>query len=289
MPSTLILAVCIISFTSTVMAVDRYIAVCRPHSSLRLNITKSFIAIACVWFASLLACVPIFLSYRVRDETVLVPSEFMENSTEPGYLVLTKCEEYWPSEFYRRSFSMAVLIIQFVLPAMIIAYCYISIFKTIRNQRKFRRHNASRSLMSRKEISRSKSNCGGPNSSSNRLIRTTMVLVAMIAIFMACWMPINVLLLIADHSQVALWESTRWFSLAYFSSHLLAMTSTLWNPLLYGFLNERLRPELLKICCSKKRGTSSNSVRNSCNRNTTPNRSIIKKKSSNEESESDKN
>ena len=51
-----------------------------------------------------------------------------------------------------------------------------------------------------------------------------------------------------------LWN-TKWYSLIYFIAHVVAMSSTLWNPILYGWMNENFRKELASIV-KRTEGTS---------------------------------
>ena len=123
LPSTLIAAVCVISFTSTIIAIDRYLAIIQPNTS-RLGRKSSVIVIIIVWILSIACSVPIFLA-----------QEIITYNDPDGIFV--SCRESWPT-LYQRIFSITILSLQFAIPFLVIAFCYTRIFHRIRAQDEFR-------------------------------------------------------------------------------------------------------------------------------------------------------
>ena len=75
--------------------------------------------------------------------------------------------------------------------------------------------------------------------------RTNRMLIAMVAIFVTCWLPLNCAHIIRDlffydHNLPILDR----FQLA---MHVLAMSSTIYNPFLYAYMNEQFRKEFQKL------------------------------------------
>merc|ERR1711862_39444 len=71
-----------------------------------------------------------------------------------------------------------------------------------------------------------------------------IMLIEMVVIFIICWLPLNLTNLLLDLLSVNCWP---YFYLTFFLSHLLAMSSTCYNPVLYGRKNIAFRKEFKKI------------------------------------------
>jgi len=58
------------------------------------------------------------------------------------------------------------------------------------------------------------------------------MLIAMVSIFVCCWLPLNAINVTNEYVS-HLYESP-YFLLTFFSAHVVAMSSTVYNPFLYG-------------------------------------------------------
>ena len=67
----------------------------------------------------------------------------------------------------------------------------------------------------------------------------------MISIFVICWMPLNAVLIVMDHSS----QFTHWpyHYLIFFIAHVIAMSSTIYNPFLYAWMNENFNKEFKTV------------------------------------------
>lgn len=72
--------------------------------------------------------------------------------------------------------------------------------------------------------------------------RTTRMLVAMVAIFVCCWLPLNVVHLVRDYGGLLLADTSAHL-LLFFVAHIIAMSSTMYNPFLYAWMNDSFRRE----------------------------------------------
>ncbi|KAL4640381.1 neuropeptide Y receptor type 5 [Arapaima gigas] len=75
----------------------------------------------------------------------------------------------------------------------------------------------------------------------NVFIKLTIVVLA----FVVSWMPLHIFHLVTDFSATLI--SSRHFKLIYCICHLLGMMSCCLNPILYGFLNNGIKSDLLSL------------------------------------------
>ena len=54
----------------------------------------------------------------------------------------------------------------------------------------------------------------------------------MVSIFVCCWLPLNVINVTNEY--VSLLYESRYFLLTFFAAHVVAMSSTVYNPFLYA-------------------------------------------------------
>ena len=79
--------------------------------------------------------------------------------------------------------------------------------------------------------------------------RTNRMLIAMVVIFAICWLPLNIVHMVAEFHRSALIH----YKVLFLSTHVIAMSSTIYNPFLYSWLNDNFRKEFQQIipCLSK--------------------------------------
>lgn len=153
------------------------------------------------------------------------------------------CHEQWPPGSARRFFTVASLVLQYVLPGSVIAYCYARVSATLRTRA------ASRSRRTAAAGPRTSSSSSYTEEKQRQEItrsqRTNRMLIAMTGIFVTCWLPLNVIILALEyHPQLERW---RYFLLTFFAAHLLAISSTGYNPFLYAWMNENFLVEFCRV------------------------------------------
>ena len=90
------------------------------------------------------------------------------------------------------------------------------------------------------------------------------MLIAMVVIFAICWLPLNIVHMVAEFHRSEL----RHYKVLFLSTHVIAMSSTIYNPFLYSWLNDNFRKEfqqilpcLFKVCwCLNRRHTTHQST-----------------------------
>jgi len=61
------------------------------------------------------------------------------------------------------------------------------------------------------------------------------MLIAMVSIFVCCWLPLNAIIVTSEYlNHLYEWP---YFLLTYLSAHVVAMSSTVYNPFLYAALS----------------------------------------------------
>jgi hypothetical protein len=83
------------------------------------------------------------------------------------------------------------------------------------------------------------------------------MLIAMVVIFAICWLPLNIVHMVAEFHRSELSH----YKVLFLSTHVIAMSSTIYNPFLYSWLNDNFRKEfqqivpcLFKVCwCLNRR------------------------------------
>ncbi|KAL3275961.1 hypothetical protein HHI36_020693 [Cryptolaemus montrouzieri] len=247
------ISVYISTLTLTSIAIDRYLVIIYPFHP-RMKLTTCIIIIVVIWLFSIIVTSP--YGYYTKHVGI--------NTTKGG----TKyyCEENWPNESIRKIFGGVTSTLQFAIPFFIMAYCYTCVSIKLNDRAK----SKPGSKTSKKE-----------ESDRERKRRTNRMLIAMVAIFLISWMPLNVVNVIYDfYTEIGDWE---YGLFSFFLVHSIAMLSTCYNPFLYAWLNENFRKEFkLVLPCFDKtavrmgpRTTNYRTDRTYCDGNDTQQKSLM--------------
>ncbi|XP_067125781.1 prolactin-releasing peptide receptor-like [Centruroides vittatus] len=206
-------SVYISAFTLMSIAIDRFFVIIYPFKP-RLKLNICYMIIVSIWITGALLTLPygIFMNMVLADNGKWY------------------CDEVWNSESNRRAFGFSTSILQFVVPFIIITFCYMRVCGKLRRRAKFKPGAKSQK---KEEMER------------ERTRRTNRMLIAMVVIFGASWLPINMYNLIVDFYIPA--SNWKYLSAFFFLSHAAAMSSTCYNPFLYAWLNENFRKEFKTV------------------------------------------
>lgn len=188
------------------MAVNRYFRVVKTNKYNKYFKKRNTLCYICIlWMSSLIASV----SY--------IPSGPRGYVFHPGkFFCYLHIDDY--------VFVLLTVTVYIAFPAMLIAFCYYKVYKTIQ------KHN------------RSMSNWGSSSQSlSVQEINITRTLFMIVVMFMVCWLPVFTM----DIIDII---KSRW-SLpreAYVVYTFLAASSSSINPVLYGIMNPVFRKEYIK-------------------------------------------
>ncbi|XP_075978872.1 neuropeptide Y receptor type 2-like [Anticarsia gemmatalis] len=205
-------SVYISTLTLMSIAIDRFFVIIYPFRP-RMKIETCLIVIVMIWTFSITVTTPyaIFMTYYDLE-------------------IGRYCEETWPSERLRRLFGSVTSVLQFVLPFIVIAFCYTCVSFKLNDRAKAK----AASKNSRKE-----------ELDKNRKRRTNQMLIAMVTIFGLSWLPLNVINLCNDYYMYAI--HLKYYYLIFFMGHVIAMSSTCYNPFIYAWMNENFRKEFKQL------------------------------------------
>ncbi|CAD5221940.1 unnamed protein product [Bursaphelenchus okinawaensis] len=224
------------SFTLTAIAVDRYILIKHPASS-KVNFNKALLSVILIWIMGYLFALPVGIFSNTEPYTPLC-----------GLF----CEETWPdinnrgNSQMRKTYGLAVLIIQFGLPLVISSICYYSIGRVINQQIK-KRHQSQVLLQDNQ------------NRLETRKHRSNRMMVAMVGGLVLAWLPMNLINLMRDF-DASPDRFNDWYSLVFAGCHVVAMTSAVWNFVIYSWFNPQFKETLLQVGKQQKQSSTYHAV-----------------------------
>ncbi|XP_046664430.1 neuropeptide F receptor-like [Homalodisca vitripennis] len=205
--------------TITIIALDRYFTIVHAHDG--TSRTRVVCSIVCVWLLSLIATLPIFF-YQVVE-----PFKFQE------VVFYEICIESWPSQQLKVMYSAAILLVQAVIPVMVVGGVHASISSHLHAHAKTQRD----SRRAQRELARNK--------------RTTLLLSVVAILFAISWLPLGIFSLVSE--VVAPPDSSQSLYLTLAVCHVIAMSSAVSNPVMYGWMNSNIRQELMQLLPFKRR------------------------------------
>uniref|UniRef100_W5NEE2 Mu-type opioid receptor n=2 Tax=Lepisosteus oculatus TaxID=7918 RepID=W5NEE2_LEPOC len=199
-------------FTLTTMSVDRYIAVCHPIKALDFRTPRNAKIInVCNWILSSAIALPV----------MIMATTTMEYSA-PGF---TDCTLKFPhpSWYWENLLKICVFIFAFIMPVLIITVCYGLMILRLKSVRML----------------------SGSKEKDRNLRRITRMVLVVVAVFIVCWTPIHIFVIIKALVTVpnSLLQSVTWhFCIA------LGYTNSCLNPVLYAFLDENFKRCFREFC-----------------------------------------
>jgi len=225
-PMTLGVSVYVSTLTSTAIAVDRYCVIVHPFLD-RMRISACLVLIFIIWLIAVSISMPLALYQHL---VWIKEGEFYS------------CEENWPGPASRQLFTVISIVLQYIVPCVVIIYCYARVSVALRRRA---RGEIGIGIGSRRDTT-----ANGHGDLRNRMKlrrkrRTNRMLIAMVAIFAVCWLPLNVILLSLEYDESL--GASPYFLLVFFAAHVIAMSSTVYNPFLYAWMNDNFRKEFRRV------------------------------------------
>ncbi|KAG8179622.1 hypothetical protein JTE90_002440 [Oedothorax gibbosus] len=200
----------------------------------------------------------------------------------PGYHMYHKCVELWPSPSFKGVYTIIILVIQFVVPSLtlLVTHAYI---RTHLNNKIVKVDICQDSGSHQNETASPCINHERLKRDLRRNTRATMVLLNISVVFTVSWLPWNGLNLLAEFYPHLMSPTVLYLLFAV--CHMVAMSSSVTNPILYGWLNSNIRRELVQMSwVIAKAGTALVSMRSTHSENQAAQQSITQMRSSGGES-----
>ncbi|KAK3758629.1 hypothetical protein RRG08_019539 [Elysia crispata] len=118
-PMILCISVYVSTLTSTAIAVDRYFVIVYPFKP-RMKVYMCLLMIIAIWIISISISLPLGIYHEVNK------------SNDSVYL----CAEQWPKPQARQFFTVTSLVLHYIVPCVIISFCYIKVSVALRKRSK---------------------------------------------------------------------------------------------------------------------------------------------------------
>uniref|UniRef100_A0A1I8B6W5 G_PROTEIN_RECEP_F1_2 domain-containing protein n=1 Tax=Meloidogyne hapla TaxID=6305 RepID=A0A1I8B6W5_MELHA len=219
-------SLCFSAFTLAAISVDRFLLIRFPLNN-QLRHKHAFFTILLISLLSMILSLPMLFTQK------LVKME--------GYCG-EFCFEHWsPYERLREVYGTILLIVQFVIPLIIITFCYTGISVRLNKSVLLRRKKMGNTW----QIYHQKM-------ANQRRQRTNRMFVLMVFVFILSWIWTVLFNILRDFGFLPEFISEQEFLYGVIT-HAIAMTSTVWNPILYALLNMQLRNAFLNLIPIKLR------------------------------------
>lgn len=215
-PMSQAISVYVSTLTSTAIAVDRYFVIVYPFKP-RMKVFVCLIVIVAIWIISISISLPLGIYMQLSRE---------ENT---GYW---RCNENWPREQAGQFFTVTSLVLQYVVPCSIITYCYLKVSLALKKRSRTKIGSGSK-CRERDELE------------IRRKRRTNRMLIAMVTIFVLCWLMLNIVNVTVSYKKN--YQYWYYYTLIFFIAHVIAVSSTIYNPFLYAWMNDNFRKEFKQV------------------------------------------
>uniref|UniRef100_A0A0N4ZSS4 G_PROTEIN_RECEP_F1_2 domain-containing protein n=1 Tax=Parastrongyloides trichosuri TaxID=131310 RepID=A0A0N4ZSS4_PARTI len=210
------------TFILASIAVDRFILIIFPTTQ---PISKKLAII-------------MIISYIIIG-SILTKPIYDENTLESYKDYCGKiCYEKWNgNEEGRKKYGTLVFIVQMVIPFMIISICYIMISLKLKKRISVKKEDETFKSLPKSDARRS---------NKSRRQRTNRMLMAMVFVFVFCWAPTVAFNFLRDYQTLPSFIQKQEYLFGILT-HLISITSTVWNPCLYALLNVQFRTAFSQI------------------------------------------
>ncbi|XP_076290852.1 RYamide receptor isoform X2 [Lasioglossum baleicum] len=203
-------SVLVSAYTLVAISIDRYRAIMWPLKP-KLSKRQAQFLILSVWMLVVAISSPIPIVSKLTQPT-------LQHIVCDHYL----CEEVWPMAENRYYYSIALLVLQYVIPITVLIFTYASIAVVVWGKRPpGEAENVRDQRMAR---------------SKRKMVK---MMVTVVIVFTICWLPFNIITLIIDNKpKLRSWSG---LPFVWMVLHWLAMSHSCYNPVIYCWMNASFR------------------------------------------------
>ena len=223
------------TLTIAAIAVDRYNLIVYPTCPALQQISAALLLVI-IWILGTCLSAPLFVFRK------LIRLQDIPESLRKVYAIdyIDFCIQEWPTDYASAIYSIAATLLQYIAPMAVLGFAHAGICRKLRNRMRRSGGTAPQTTL-----------CTPVSS----MTHTSRLLSAIALTFALCWMPLNVFNL-ADAFIPFGGSDQDTTRIIYAVVHLIGMSSACINPLLYGWLNSKLRHEIMALM----RCTTTNSM-----------------------------
>ncbi|XP_005110250.2 neuropeptide FF receptor 1, partial [Aplysia californica] len=204
-------------FTNMAIGIDRFLVVTFPLRA-RMTTQRAKYTICVIWLCSVgLSSVQLVVG----------------RATDHGDVI--DCNEVWGSPDARRTFTMFVLFITYIIPLVILAVTYSIV-----------------SILLWKRTAPGNAHEGRDMHQLRAKRKVIKMLVLVVIMFGVCWLPLHTFFLVIDFNPELMMNQSesqqRISTVLFYSAFWLAMSNSCANPVIYGFTNDSFRADLAALC-----------------------------------------
>ena len=194
-------------FTITSMAIHRCYVITHPWGP-KLKRRKALIWVSLVWLIAF---------------TITIPIMILKKPTQDG-----ECREVWPLKSLSQAYTTTLMSVQFFIPLIITATCYIKIWLFLRR----------RPVFPQRRLGTGESTAPEETSRESVVILKTVAVIVVLFLFLL--LPTQVAWMLFDFKQIS-------FDELWFVSELLIKLHSCVNPIVYGIMNKQYRQSYIKL------------------------------------------
>lgn len=196
-----------------VLAIERYVVVCKPMSNFRFGENHAIMGVVFTWIMALACAAPPLVGW-----SRYIP-EGMQCSCGIDYYTLKP-------EVNNESFVIYMFVVHFTIPMIVIFFCYGQLVFTVKEAAAQQQESAT-TQKAEKEVTR--------------------MVIIMVIFFLICWLPYaSVAFYIFTH------QGSNFGPIFMTLPAFFAKSSSIYNPVIYIMLNKQFRNCMLTtLCCGK--------------------------------------
>ena len=205
-------------FHITSMAIQRCRVITNPWRS-KMKRRGAIIWAAINWLCALIVTLPLIIVVRPKKDT---------------------CYEDWPTANHRKAYTAALVALQYVLPLLITAGCYVRIGLFLQH-----------SVVQRTGVNGRGEVVQRDNRRENKEI--FKILSVIVISFTVSMLPLQVTWMLLEFGN---FQDEAWLATLFWFSNILAMVHTCINPIIYGAVSKQVRREyviyLTSLFCQRR-------------------------------------